>query len=189
MLRDEYARRGYAEVGTPLLYRASLFAKSGHLDHYKVRSRRNHSHGCMCPCADVACAQDDMFFVKDDEAGDAMAFGAPMGALIASMGADAMAPLAGLKPMNCPGHCELYAMSSHSYRQLPLRFADFSPLHRNELCAFWRQRAQAQKANGAPARALSRDADWPDAAAAFSPGRRPYFLHACANRERDCGVP
>jgi len=51
-------------------------------------------------------------------------------------GEELTAPRAGLKPMNCPGHCELFAMSSHSYRQLPLRFADFSPLHRNELCAW-----------------------------------------------------
>ncbi len=37
-----------------------------------------------------------------------------------------------LKPMNCPGHCLMYAASEHSYRDLPLRYADFSPLHRNE---------------------------------------------------------
>src|SRR3989338_5598093 len=38
-----------------------------------------------------------------------------------------------LKPMNCPSHCLLYNMSSHSYRDLPLRIADFCMLHRNEL--------------------------------------------------------
>ncbi|KAJ3258188.1 54S ribosomal protein L39, mitochondrial [Boothiomyces macroporosus] len=38
----------------------------------------------------------------------------------------------GLKPMNCPGHCLLYSNSAKSYRDLPLRFAEFSPLHRNE---------------------------------------------------------
>ncbi|EPY53337.1 threonine-tRNA ligase [Schizosaccharomyces cryophilus OY26] len=38
----------------------------------------------------------------------------------------------GLKPMNCPGHCLLYSHTERSYRDLPLRFADFSPLHRNE---------------------------------------------------------
>lgn len=39
----------------------------------------------------------------------------------------------GLKPMNCPGHCLLYKSQRRSYKDLPLRFADFSPLHRNEL--------------------------------------------------------
>jgi threonyl-tRNA synthetase len=37
-----------------------------------------------------------------------------------------------LKPMNCPGHCVLYAMEKHSYRELPLRVADFGRLHRFE---------------------------------------------------------
>lgn len=38
----------------------------------------------------------------------------------------------GLKPMNCPGHCLLYASRPRSFRELPIRYADFSPLHRNE---------------------------------------------------------
>ncbi|MEZ0230355.1 MAG: aminoacyl--tRNA ligase-related protein, partial [Planctomycetota bacterium] len=37
-----------------------------------------------------------------------------------------------LKPMNCPGHCVLYAERPRSFRDLPLRFAELSPLHRNE---------------------------------------------------------
>jgi threonyl-tRNA synthetase len=37
-----------------------------------------------------------------------------------------------VKPMNCPGHSELFAMRKRSYRELPLRFAEFSRLHRNE---------------------------------------------------------
>ncbi|QDS71147.1 hypothetical protein FKW77_009959 [Venturia effusa] len=39
----------------------------------------------------------------------------------------------GLKPMNCPGHCLLFASEKRSYRDLPIRFADFSSLHRNEI--------------------------------------------------------
>ncbi|KAK9370554.1 hypothetical protein V1509DRAFT_616154 [Lipomyces kononenkoae] len=38
----------------------------------------------------------------------------------------------GLKPMNCPGHCLMYDAAERSYRELPIRYADFSPLHRNE---------------------------------------------------------
>jgi threonyl-tRNA synthetase len=38
----------------------------------------------------------------------------------------------GVKPMNCPGHCYLFATRKHSYRDLPVRFADFSRLHRFE---------------------------------------------------------
>ena len=45
--------------------------------------------------------------------------------------ADDERPL-GLKPMNCPGHCVLYAMTRHSYRDLPVRYAEPGLLHRNE---------------------------------------------------------
>lgn len=38
-----------------------------------------------------------------------------------------------LKPMNCPGHCLMFAHRERSYRELPLRLADFGVLHRNEL--------------------------------------------------------
>ncbi|KAI5135840.1 threonyl-tRNA synthetase [Nematocida ausubeli] len=38
-----------------------------------------------------------------------------------------------LKPMNCPGHCLLFEHMSCSYRDLPLRLADFGVLHRNEV--------------------------------------------------------
>ena len=38
----------------------------------------------------------------------------------------------GLKPMNCPGHCVIFKRFDRSYNDLPLRFSDFSPLHRNE---------------------------------------------------------
>ena len=37
-----------------------------------------------------------------------------------------------IKPMNCPGHCLLFKMQQHSYRDLPLRIADFGRLHRFE---------------------------------------------------------
>lgn len=39
----------------------------------------------------------------------------------------------GLKPMNCPGHCLLFKRQARSYKDLPIRYADFSPLHRNEV--------------------------------------------------------
>eukprot|EP01018_Ginkgo_biloba_P009148 Gb_19674 [translate_table: standard] len=39
----------------------------------------------------------------------------------------------GLKPMNCPGHCLMFEHRVRSYRELPLRLADFGVLHRNEL--------------------------------------------------------
>jgi threonyl-tRNA synthetase len=38
----------------------------------------------------------------------------------------------GVKPMNCPSHCLLFKAEKHSYKELPLRMADFGRLHRFE---------------------------------------------------------
>lgn len=37
-----------------------------------------------------------------------------------------------LKPMNCPHHCEIYKAKPHSYRELPIRFAEFGTVYRYE---------------------------------------------------------
>lgn len=37
-----------------------------------------------------------------------------------------------MKPMNCPAHCLMFGAERHSYRELPLRLADFGRLHRFE---------------------------------------------------------
>ncbi len=46
-------------------------------------------------------------------------------------GGDGETPLA-LKPMNCPGHCCLFKAAHHSYKDLPLRYSEFTKLHRYE---------------------------------------------------------
>jgi threonyl-tRNA synthetase len=50
--------------------------------------------------------------------------------LVAGEGED---PHAALKPMNCPGHMLLFGSQLRSYRDLPIRYAESSTLHRNEL--------------------------------------------------------
>jgi threonyl-tRNA synthetase len=55
--------------------------------------------------------RDNMFFLQQ-EPGDEQLFG--------------------LKPMNCPGHCLIYASRARSYRELPVRLAEAGTLHRNE---------------------------------------------------------
>ena len=37
-----------------------------------------------------------------------------------------------LKPMNCPGHVQIYNSNLHSYRDLPIRYGEFGGCHRNE---------------------------------------------------------
>ncbi len=52
--------------------------------------------------------KDDMYFMEDDDRRYA------------------------LRPMNCPGACLVYASDRHSYRELPLRLAEFGRVSRNE---------------------------------------------------------
>ncbi len=86
-IREEYKKRGYQEVITPLLYEKSLWQTSGHWEHFK----------------------EHMFLLESE--GKEFA----------------------LKPMNCPSHVLIYKSKSRSYKDLPLRIADFATLHRNEL--------------------------------------------------------
>jgi threonyl-tRNA synthetase len=37
-----------------------------------------------------------------------------------------------LKPMNCPHHCEIYRLKPHSYKDLPIRYAEFGTVYRYE---------------------------------------------------------
>jgi threonyl-tRNA synthetase len=55
--------------------------------------------------------RDNMFFIRQESDDD---------------------QLFGLKPMNCPGHCLVYASRARSYRELPVRLAEAGTLHRNE---------------------------------------------------------
>ncbi len=101
-VRSLYARYGYTEVITPLIYKTELWKTSGHYDAFR----------------------DDMFLMTQDD------------------------DEYGVKPMNCPGHCYLYGTRKHSYRDLPIRYADFSRLHRFEpsgtLTGLTRVRSMAQ---------------------------------------------
>ncbi|HVN86747.1 MAG TPA: threonine--tRNA ligase [Candidatus Binatia bacterium] len=101
-IRSLYARYGYTEVITPLIYKTDLYKTSGHYELFR----------------------NDMFLMAVDE------------------------EEYGVKPMNCPGHCYLFNTQKHSYRDLPVRFADFSRLHRFEpsgtLAGLTRVRSMAQ---------------------------------------------
>lgn len=112
-LRKQYVRYGFEEVITPTIYKKSLWAKSGHLenyadDMYTVTGNVNSAAAASSTC----CSSSDGKQPAEGEEDDSEF---------------------GLKPMNCPGHCLIFASKLHSYRDLPVRYADFSPLHRNEI--------------------------------------------------------
>ena len=72
-----------------------------------------------------------------------------------------------IKPMNCPGHVQIFNSDLRSYRDLPLRYGEFGSCHRNE-------------ASGA-LHGIMR-------VRALHAGRRPHLLHAGADRGRGHGV-
>ena len=112
-VRDLYRLHGYQEVVTPQVFDRELFETSGHLPGYAA----------------------NMFFAGPQDNLEAVAE-----QIARSPGADAAAIQQkleaglryGVKPMNCPGHCLLFGMTRRSYRELPMRIADFGRLHRYE---------------------------------------------------------
>ena len=114
-LRAQYPTFGFREVLTPTMYKQSLWERSGHWANYK----------------------DDMFTVTGNASYRSQATPVELsdGRIQPRKLVDEAAELEdfGLKPMNCPGHCLLFQSQRRSYRDLPIRYADFSPLHRNEI--------------------------------------------------------
>jgi threonyl-tRNA synthetase len=108
-MRGLYERYGYDEVITPQVFDKRLFETSGHLPNYRENMY-------------MAATADDLD-----------------GALGGGNDKDADAARAksdverfGQKPMNCPSHCLIFGAKRRSYRELPMRIADFCRLHRYE---------------------------------------------------------
>ena len=116
-LRAQYAAHGFREVVTPTIYKRALWERSGHWQNYRddmFAVRGGAQHSASVPptaasesgAAETRGAQQHLQEEEDDW---------------------------GLKPMNCPAHCLLFATRTRSYRDLPLRLADFGALHRDEI--------------------------------------------------------
>ena len=103
-LRAQYPAFGFQEVLTPIIYKKSIWQRSGHWTNYK----------------------SDMFTVTGGS-------GQTLQEQNIELDANHEDDEYGLKPMNCPGHCLLFESQKRSYKELPIRYADFSPLHRNEI--------------------------------------------------------
>ena len=121
MIREQYHKRGYVEVITPNLYYEDLFKTSGHWEHY----RDDMFH--------FSLEEDRLAALQSQPSGDA-APGAPQ-VVDPSEPCVSCAKACremGLKPMNCPGHCLVFRSRDRSYRELPIRMAEFGVLHRHE---------------------------------------------------------
>jgi threonyl-tRNA synthetase len=117
-----YLPKGMVLYNTLIDYMRSLYPKYG---YQEVMTPQIFRTDLFRTSGHYELFRDDMFLMQGDE-GEEL----------------------GVKPMNCPGHCVLFADKKRSYRELPLRFAEFSRLHRNErsgtLTGLSRVRSMAQ---------------------------------------------
>jgi len=100
---------GYVEVKTPQLVDRALWERSGHWDKFR----------------------DHMFIAEVDESSKATEGDSAEEDAVISSEEDAIRHLA-LKPMNCPCHVQIFRHGMKSYRDLPLRMAEFGSCHRYE---------------------------------------------------------
>jgi threonyl-tRNA synthetase len=117
-----YLPKGMVLYNTLIDYMRSLYPKYG---YQEVMTPQIFRTDLFKTSGHYEMFRDDMFLMQGDE-GEEL----------------------GVKPMNCPGHCVLFGYKKRSYRELPLRFAEFSRLHRNErsgtLTGLSRVRSMAQ---------------------------------------------
>lgn len=112
-VRALYRRYNYEEVITPQIFDRSLFETSGHLPAYGENMF-------------IAATQDGL-----EKAAKALIEKPPTDAESCEKTLEEHLRF-GVKPMNCPCHALMFGMKRHSYRDLPIRMADFGRLHRYE---------------------------------------------------------
>ena len=110
-ITEELDRIGYSQVYTPHIGKLDLYMTSGHWEHYKESQ--------FPPIPDP----DDFKKLRDEHASCADLFNALDTKTITGFM---------LKPMNCPHHIRIYDSEPHSYRDLPVRLAEFGTVYRWE---------------------------------------------------------
>ena len=102
-LQSELADRGYQVVYTPHIGKLDLYRTSGHYPYYK-----DSQFPPILMDEKPSCCADHANVGEGQEQGYL------------------------LKPMNCPHHIQIFKATQHSYRDLPLRLAEFGTVYRME---------------------------------------------------------
>lgn len=157
-LRGELVRHGYQPVFTPHIGGLDLYRTSGHFPYYRdsqfpalFETDRARVLNELWVAADARGDAEGLSQAEkkwldelrriDEESWKRLA--GPDGALLAASASrkhnlhvirDLLAGQDGflLKPMNCPHHVRIYASEPHSYRDLPVRLAEFGTVYRYE---------------------------------------------------------
>ncbi len=110
-ISEALREQGYAQVFTPHIGKLDLYRTSGHFPYYRESQYPPIiEHDAMTALASEGCSCADL--------SNRLAKGDVDGYL--------------LKPMNCPHHIRIFASEPHSYRDLPVRLAEFGTVYRWE---------------------------------------------------------
>jgi threonyl-tRNA synthetase len=134
----ELKKQGYTEVFTPHIGRLELYKTSGHFPYYKdsqfapiiERNALEELSAKGCACAEM--------LHRVEGVSERLARGINERTGRETIAKDRILPddelVEGfmLKPMNCPHHAKIFASSPHSYRDMPVRLAEFGTVYRWE---------------------------------------------------------
>ncbi len=134
----ELRKQGYTEVFTPHIGSLDLYKTSGHFPYYKdaqfppIIERQTLDALCAdgCSCADV--------MRRVEGVSQRLADGINERTKATTIATDRIMPddqlVQGfmLKPMNCPHHAKIFGSAPHSYRDMPVRLAEFGTVYRWE---------------------------------------------------------
>jgi threonyl-tRNA synthetase len=137
-ISEELRKQGYSQVFTPHIGKLELYKTSGHFPYYKESQFtpvvENESLAKIlhegCSCAEMVARLDAVSSRLAAQINERTGS--------ETIGPDRVKPddqlLDGfmLKPMNCPHHIKIFASQPHSYRDLPVRLAEFGTVYRWE---------------------------------------------------------
>ncbi len=137
-IAEELRKQGYHQVFTPHIGKLALYKTSGHFPYYKESQftafaepeelQRMADEGCSCAELTTRLEGVSAAFAEEINRRTGRQTITPDRVLDAERLLDGFM----LKPMNCPHHIKIYASQPHSYRDLPLRLAEFGTVYRWE---------------------------------------------------------
>lgn len=110
-ISDELNKQGYSQVFTPHVGKLDLYRTSGHFPYYQDSQYPPIIHrDCLTSLAQEGCTCSELSNKLEDGEIDGYL----------------------LKPMNCPMHIRIFRSEQRSYRDLPIRLAEFGTVYRWE---------------------------------------------------------
>ena len=110
-ISSELSKQGYSQVYTPHVGKLELYRTSGHFPYYQDSQYPPIIHrDCLTELAEEGCSCSELSNKLEEGEIDGYL----------------------LKPMNCPMHIRIFRSEQHSYRDLPIRLAEFGTVYRWE---------------------------------------------------------